>query len=88
MPNTDQPQRLLDLLPDPSDPGFGAAMLRLAQMAAAQHRADAAAEAQPWAGLTTINVSTDSTPDTAEHGGAALTRSPRFCGADTTEGDR
>jgi len=88
MPNTDQPQRLLDLLPDPSDPGFGAAMLRLAQMAAAQHRADAATDAQPWTGLTTINVSTDSTQDTAEHGRAALTRSPRACGAGTTEGDR
>ena len=86
MPNTDQPQRLLDLLPDAGDAGFGSAMLRLAEMAAALHRADPAmSEVKAWEGLTHIDVST---LDKAEHGRAAMTRSTRECGAVTTEGHR
>jgi len=86
MPNTDHNTRLLDLLPDPSESGFGAAMLRLAHMAAAQHRAQVAVgDVQPWSGLTRID---DSTQDKAEHGSSVVTRSTRICGAVTTEGDR
>jgi hypothetical protein len=78
--------RLLDLLPDPGDAGFGSAMLRLAQLAAAQHRATLASQsAQPWSGLQTIAYSTE---DAAGHGRPADTRSARLHGPVTTEGDR
>ncbi|MFN3168665.1 MAG: hypothetical protein ACE37H_16520 [Phycisphaeraceae bacterium] len=88
--NTDQAPastpRLLELLSGPGDAGLGSAMLRLAQMAAAQHRAAVATQsARSWTGLTTIALSTK---DKAEHGCPADTRSARLHGPVTTEGDR
>lgn len=78
--------RLLDLLPDSGSAGFGSAVLRLAQLAAAQHRAALATQnAQPWSGLTTIGFSTK---DAAGHGSPADTRSAHLHGPVTTEGDR
>lgn len=87
MPNADQPKKLTDLLPDGDAPGFGSAMLRLAEMAAALHRGDAAAalDSQPWTGLTQIDFVTQ---DKVEHGSLAVTRSARDRGTATTEGSR
>ena len=69
-----------------SDPGFGNAMLRLAHMAAAQHRAQVAeSSGLSWSGLTRID---ESIQDKAGHGSPVVTRSTRAGGAVTTEGDR
>lgn len=84
--NADHPQRLLDLLPDLGSAGFGAAMLRLAHAAAAQHRVVSASRgAEPWTGLKVLNVSTK---DEVVQGSTADTRSARNRGPVTTEGDR
>lgn len=84
--NNDQGPRLLDLLPDPGQAGFGQAMLRLAQAAAAQHRMEHVAEGtEPWVGLEEFCFYTQ---DKAEHGSPADTRSARDRGPVTTEGDR
>lgn len=86
MQNTDQPKRLLDLLPDTQSDGFGSAMIRLAQMAAAQHRAQVDPKSvKPWSDLTRFN---DSDQDTTGHGRPIAARSTRDSGSVTTEGDR
>jgi len=84
--NADQDTRMLDLLPELGDASFGSAMLRLAHAAAALHRAEGVAQgAEPWRGLSVIQVSTK---DKAEHGSSPKTRSARDRGPVTTEGNR
>ncbi len=84
--NDDQPARLLDLLPEPGSQAFGSAMIRLAYMAAAQHRAQVAPQSvKPWAELSVVNTFSK---DKAEHGSPAVSRSVRAAGPVTTEGDR
>lgn len=90
--NADQHTRLLDLVRAEGGDGLGAVMLRLAYMAAAQHRANHRPKrVKPWTdGLETIELSL--VKDTPGHGCPALTRSaqdlPRKTGPVTTEGDR
>ena len=84
--NDDQPYRLLGLLPEPGSRDFGSAMIRLAHMAAAQHRAQVAPKSvKPWAELSVIQTLPK---DKAEHGSPAVSRSARAAGPVTTEGDR
>ena len=84
--NPAQATRLLDLIQDEGGAGLGAAMLRLAHAAAAQHRVAQAQEgATPWQGLTTLHVSH---MDKAEHGSPAEARHTRDHGSVTTEGHR
>lgn len=92
MQNNDHNTRLTDLLPDAGDAGFGNALLRLAHMAAALHRADpslAGGGAGAWEGLTTLEIGT---LDKAEQGCQAQTRSARDftqqSGPVTREGNR
>lgn len=83
---TDQP--LLKLIRTDEEPAtLGRSMLWLAQMAAAQHRLDAAmgqsaggAVAQEWRGLKLT--------DSAEHGRTATSPLARLGGSGATEGDR
>jgi len=86
MSNTDRGPRLMDLLPEAGSAGFGAALLRMAHTAAALHRAQLATQgAQPWQGLTALDLTN---MDKAGHGSPADSRSSRTRGAVTTEGDR
>jgi hypothetical protein len=90
--NNDQGQRLLDLARAEGGDGLGAVMLRLAHMAAAQHRANARPKrVKAWSDdLQAIELSL--VKDTPGHGRPALTRSaqdiPRNPEPVTTEGDR
>jgi hypothetical protein len=86
--NVDQTQSLLDLVRADGEDGLGAAMLRLAQMAAAQHRANARPKrVKPFGdGADTIELSL--VKDTPGHGRPALTRSAQATEPVTTEGDR
>lgn len=86
--NTDQEQSLLDLVRADGEGGLGAVMLRLAHMAAAQHRANARPKrVKAWAdGLESIELSL--VKDTPGHGRPALTRSAQATEPVTTEGDR
>lgn len=86
--NADQAKTLLDLVRAEGEDGLGAVMLRLAQMAAAQHRANARPKrVKPWdEDLERIELAL--VKDTPRHGGPALTRSARESGPVTTEGDR
>lgn len=84
--NNDQPMRLMDLLPEFGSAGFGSAMLRLAHMAAAQHRAEVSMQnVKPWTGLTVIELDS---MDKAGHGSPAVSRSVCESGPVTREGDR
>ncbi len=84
--NNDQPARLLDLLPQAGSAGFGAAMLRLAQMAAAQHRAEIAGQGvAPWTGLKVVELTL---MDKAGQGSPVISRNARVCESVTREGDR
>jgi len=89
--NADQEQTLLDLVRAEGDDGLGAVMLRLAHMAAAQHRANARPKrVKPWSDdLQSIELNL--IKDTPGHGRPALTRSaqpPGNAEPVTTEGDR
>lgn len=78
--------RITELLPDVSAPDFGAAMLRLAHMAAALERAE------PGLGMMENGARSvaihDSHMDKAGHGCLAEARSAQDHGPGTTEGDR
>ncbi|MBX2850937.1 MAG: hypothetical protein KTR15_04230 [Phycisphaeraceae bacterium] len=86
--NNDQTPGLLDLVRADGDDGLGAAMLRLAYMAAAQHRANARPKrVKAWSDdLQAIELSL--VKDTPGHGRPALTRSAQDSEPVTTEGDR
>jgi len=86
--NADQKQTLLDLVRSEGEDGLGAVMLRLAQMAAAQHRANARPKrVKPWSDeLQSIELTL--VKDTPGHGRPALTRSAQDPEPVTTEGDR
>lgn len=85
--NNAQAQRLLDLVRAEGEDGLGNVMLRLAHMAAAQHRANARPKRiKPWSDLETIELVL--VKDTPGHGRPALTRSAQTIGPVTTEGDR
>ncbi|MFK7790301.1 MAG: hypothetical protein AB8C95_12515 [Phycisphaeraceae bacterium] len=86
--NADQDKTLLDLVRAEGSDGLGAVMLRLAQMAAAQHRANARPKrVKPWSDeLESIELSL--VKDTPGHGRPALTRSAQDTEPVTTEGDR
>lgn len=93
--NAAQNKPLLDLVRVEGEDGLGAVMLRLAHMAAAQHRANKRPKrVKAWSdGLQSMELSL--TKDTPGHGRPALTRSaqdprkdPRMTGPVTTEGDR
>lgn len=76
----------MDLIDDSGRDSLGSVMLRLAHMAAAQHRAQVAPrQVKPWTGLTEVQ---EDTKDKAGHGSPAVSRSTRESGAVTTEGDR
>lgn len=84
--NADHAPRLLDLLPDLGSGGLGAAMLRLAHAAAAQHRATFAAQGvAPWTDLQVLDYTS---MDKAGHGCPAVSRSAHASGPVTREGDR
>lgn len=87
-PNDDQKQTMLDLVRAEGEDGLGAVMLRLAQMAAAQHRANKRPKrVKPWsAELESIELSL--VKDTPGQGRPALTRSAQDSEPVTTEGDR
>jgi hypothetical protein len=85
--NTDQAKTLLDLVRAEGEDGLGAMMLRLAHMAAAQHRANARPKrVKAWSDLESIELSL--VKDTPGHGRPALTRSAQDSEPVTTEGDR
>jgi len=86
--NTDQDKTLMDLVRAEGGDGLGAVMLRLAQMAAAQHRANVRPKrVKPWPDeLESIELAL--VKDTPGHGRPALTRSAQDTGPVTTEGDR
>ena len=86
--NMDQSQTLLDLVRAEGEDGLGAVMLRLAHMAAAQHRANKRPKrVKPWSDdLEAIELTL--VKDTPGQGRPALTRSARDNGPVTTEGDR
>lgn len=88
MQNNDQTKRLMDLMPGPGMEGMGSVMLRLAEMAAAQHRAQLAPrEVEPWRGLTeSDHLDQDSTQDKAGQGSPVSARIARLGGPATTEG--
>lgn len=84
--NADHDQRLIDRLPELGAEGLGSVMLRLAHMAAAQHRAQTSARSvEPWQGLSDLCFESMDNP---EQGCSAQTRSAREHGPVTTEGDR
>ena len=87
MDNTkSDPSSLLKLVREAGG-SLGAVMLRLAHMAAAQHRANARPKrVKPWTDLHAIQLSI--VKDTPGHGSPALTRSARELGPAATEGDR
>ncbi|MEM6504521.1 MAG: hypothetical protein AAF711_03550 [Planctomycetota bacterium] len=90
-PNADQGPSLLDLVRADGSDGLGTVMLRLAHMAAAQHRANARPKrVKPWSDLQTMDLSL--VKDAPGHGSPAMTRSAqesqRDTGPVTTEGDR
>ena len=83
--------RLLDLVDQDGAEGMGSVMLRLAHMAAAQHRANARPKrVKPWSELESVELSL--VKDAPGNGFPAMTRSahdlPRMSGPVTTEGDR
>lgn len=86
--NAAQNKPLLDLVRAEGEDGLGAVMLRLAHMAAAQHRANKRPKrVKAWSDeLQSIELSL--TKDTPGHGRPALTRSAQDHGPVTTEGDR
>lgn len=86
--NDDQKKTLLDLVHTEGEGGLGAVMLRLAHMAAAQHRANAKPKrVKPWSDdLESVELSL--TKDVPRNGFPALTRSAHDSGPVTTEGDR
>lgn len=86
--NADQNKTLLDLVRSEGEDGLGAVMLRLAHMAAAQHRANKRPKrVMPWSDeLQSIELSL--VKDMPWNGFPALTRSARESGPVTTEGDR
>ena len=86
--NADQAKTLLDLVrADGGEDGLGAAMLRLAQMAAAQHRANKRPkQVKPWSDVESIELSF--VQDLPGNGFPAMARSARDSGPVTTEGDR
>ena len=86
--NTDQGQTLLDLVRAEGEDGLGAVMLRLAQMAAAQHRANARPKrVKAWSDdLESIELSL--VKDAPRNGFPALARSAQETEPVTTEGDR
>lgn len=86
--NADQDKTLLDLVDADGSGGLGAVMLRLAHMAAAQHRANARPKrVKPFdAQLESIEIAL--VKDTPWHGRPALTRSAQETEPVTTEGDR
>ena len=84
--NADRPRRLLDVLASTGPEDLGSTMLRLAHMAAAQHRAQVAPQqVRPWTGLTEVD---HDSKDKAGHGSPSVSRSARDSGPVTTEGDR
>ena len=86
--NADQMPRLLDLVDQDGAEGMGSVMLRLAHMAAAQHRANKRPKrVKPWSDdLESIELSL--VKDTPGQGRPALTRSAQDSEPVTTEGDR
>ena len=86
--NNDQAKTVLDLVRAEGEDGLGAVMLRLAQMAAAQHRANKRPKrVKPWSDdLETIELSL--VKDAPRNGFPAMTRSAQNTGPVTTEGDR
>ncbi|MEM9345162.1 MAG: hypothetical protein AAGB26_00965 [Planctomycetota bacterium] len=90
-PSADQAPRLLDIVRSDGSEGLGTAMLRLAHMAAAQHRANARPKrVKPWSDLQKMDLFL--VKDAPGHGSPAMTRSAqesqRDAGPVTTEGDR
>ena len=86
--NAAQSKPLLDLVRAEGEDGLGAVMLRLAHMAAAQHRANARPKrVQAW-GDELQSVELSLVKDTPGNGFPALTRSAQDTGPVTTEGDR
>jgi|GEM_PF-2212640 len=84
--NADQMPKFLDLLDQDGAEGMGSVMLRLAHMAAAQHRANAQPQrVKPWSELESIELSLQDKPG---QGRPAQARSARDLGPVTTEGDR
>ena len=86
--NNDQGPSLLDLVRAEGEDGLGAVMLRLAHMAAAQHRANKRPKrVKAWSDdLQSIELAL--VKDTPGHGRPALTRSAQATEPVTTEGDR
>ena len=85
--NADQAKTLLDLVRAEGEDGLGIAMLRLAHMAAAQHRANKRPKrVKPWSDLESVELSL--VKDAPGNGFPAMTRSARDLGPVTTEGDR
>ncbi|MGB0767140.1 MAG: hypothetical protein ACPGYV_05475 [Phycisphaeraceae bacterium] len=84
--NADRSPSLLSLVERDGSEGIGSVMLRLAQMAAAQHRANAEPRrVEPWRDQQQIQLTKMDTPG---QGRPALTRSARNGEPVTTEGDR
>lgn len=84
--NSDRAARLIDLLPDPGASGFGSAVLRLAHLAAAAHRAEAASQGGSFGeGLTVLDLFQK---DTAGHGSPSDARSAGDSRPVTREGNR
>ena len=84
--NADQTFKLMDFVQTDGSQSLGSVMLRLAEMAAAQHRANAQPNrVKPWADLESIELSLQDTPG---HASPAKTRIARDLGTVATEGDR